>query len=213
MGQRAVVSRKYLVDEVTLTLQREYTSRAEKVGEAEHALETEAALREVKLRQAHEAREVDINRARESHKKSASHYKSIEMGCSIAFAIGVAAIGTFLALAVICSVKGTSFGVESPVGLMVIVAGMVPVGLMLATHVVHGIFEVRATGELAALMRRAEREYQSRVAAIESEFEERMAILRADYQACRQDVERGRAGLAKFGAEPPDKGQLTPKAA
>ena len=203
MTQRSLVCRKYLIDEASITLRNDFADRTDRVQAKRHEIDRERALQQVKRKKVKDELEEEVSEAKCLHRSSCNQHKKIEMGCSAALGLGVAGIGTFLIMAIMSAFSSSSAssksGSGSPVGVVVVVVGMIPVGLMMATHVVHGLFSHRATGELSRLLQASNAKYEEAIEAIDNEADAIVEKLDAELTELEYDRARGAKALATFG--------------
>ncbi len=202
MLHRAAEGRRHLIEEVTGTLNRLQAERREVVKESEEAIRKTAALRQIRRNRAKEERDEEVSQAKLTHSKLSSHYRHVELGCSFALGLAVAALGTFLLIAVICALGGSDLKADSGVGLFVVLAGMIPVGLMAATHVVHGIFHQRASGELARMLKVADDRYGAKLLMIDASWIEADNEHKAELKSRAESLVKVHAAQQKFGLSP-----------
>lgn len=177
MAQRSILNQKYLEEEAKITITNEYDERSRKVEEKRHQIASERAVFVAREAAARNVREAEIAEARRGLKKSSDKHRQIEYGCSISFGLGVAGIGAFLLISILSTFTGFKLGADSPLGGIVVIGGMIPVGLMMAAHVVHGFFSQRATAEVTHLMKIAEKRFQSKREEIKAETDTKVKAL------------------------------------
>ena len=171
--RRAHESRQCLIEESNRTLHELHEAAAAVVHATDVEIDQAAALLAALSDRAKMERNADQSQARLLHDKTSKSYKGIELGFTIALGLTVSIIGTYLAIAAYSSLRGSDLKSDSPIGVILIVAGAIPIGLMASAHVVHGFFHMKASDELGRLMKVAEDIYQRKLAEITKAWSEK----------------------------------------